>query len=174
MTSKKKAEAQEVTAELVRELLSYDAGTGVFTWLVQRGRQRAGMLAGAFREDGYLQIGISGSIYYGHRLAWLYAHGRWPADQIDHIDGNPKNNRLANLRECNTAENSQNLGLRKNNTSGATGVYWDSARSKWKAQIRQDGHIKALGRFDSFEEAVNSFASAKANAHKFQPIQRGA
>lgn len=170
-TKSKKPVAPE--AADVRAILDYDPETGAFTWRMQRGPKVAGTVAGYHRPDGYLQIGINGVVYYGHRLAWLHVHGSWPSDQIDHRDGNVQNNRISNLRSCSNTENCQNLGVRKSNTSGAMGVYWDSARSKWKAQIREGGRVRGIGRYPSFEQATQAFIQAKAVAHQFQPTIRG-
>ena len=56
-------------------------------------------MAGSVHSTGYVRIGIDGRKYTSHRLAWLYVHGVWPSDQIDHINRNRSDNRIANLRE---------------------------------------------------------------------------
>lgn len=164
----------DLTCEQVRALLHYEPSTGAFTWLVQRGRQKAGAVAGSIKTEGYREIGVAGRLYYAHRLAWLWVHGRWPTDQLDHINGVESDNRLANLRECTNAENCQNLGRRKNNTSGVTGVYWNEDRAKWQAQIRDGGRIRALGRFPSIDAAERAYLDAKQSSHQFQPTPRQA
>lgn len=170
--SENKPEAETLTASRLREVLRYDPETGRFSWKLQRGRQKAGSDAGWKGGDRYVQIGISGRLYYAHRLAWLYETGNWPTDQLDHINGDPSDNRIANLRECTNSENGQNLGRKRNNTTGATGVVWDKSRNKWRAQIRENGKVRGIGRFNLFEEAVAAHAEAKKNAHSFQPTLR--
>lgn len=171
--AKKQAKA-ELTADRLRFLLRYDANTGEFVWLRQQGSRKAGDVAGAIKTEGYREIGIDGRLYYAHRLVWLYVFGRWPTEQIDHRNGDESDNRLSNLRECSNAENCQNLGLRKSNKSGLTGVRWDAARSKWAAQIRIDGKITPLGRYQTKEMAHQAYLAAKATAHRFQPTPREA
>jgi len=56
-------------------------------------------MAGSVHSTGYVRIGVDGGKYTAHCLAWLYTHGVWPSDQIDHINGNRSDNRIANLRE---------------------------------------------------------------------------
>ena len=76
---------------------------------------------------------------------------------IDHIDGNPSNNRKSNLRYCNNQENSRNLKIHKNNTSGVTGVWYDKTRDQWVAEIGlYDGkkRSKCTKRCISFIDAV--------------------
>jgi hypothetical protein len=89
----------KLAAERLRERLRYDGGTGVFTRRVGSGHARAGEIAGSVHSTGYVRIGIDGGKYTAHRLAWLYVHGVWPSDQIDHINRNRSDNRIANLRE---------------------------------------------------------------------------
>lgn len=170
--AKKKNQAETVLARL-RELLHYDAETGVFTWLVNRGPARIGAIAGSKTGHGYIVISIDCQRYYAHRLAWLYVFEEWPEDQIDHKNGNGCDNRIANIRECTNAQNCQNLGVHRSNTSGLTGVRWDQSRSKWAAQIRKGGKIIPLGRFNTKEAAYQAYLAAKREAHEFQPVPRG-
>ena len=168
----KAAEAAPLTSERLRSLLDYDPNSGVFVWRTSKGRRNAGERGGSPARGDYRQIGIDGHVYYEHRLVWLWVFGQFPTQQIDHKNGNGLDNRLENLRECVNAENCQNLGLRKSNTSGVTGVRWDRARQKWVAQIRRDGKITPLGRFSSFEDAHQTYLAAKRECHQFQPIPR--
>lgn len=65
-----------LTAARVRELLNYDASTGVFTWRAAAGRWgriHAGAVAGR------RMIWLDGKQYLSSRLACLYVHGNWPA-----------------------------------------------------------------------------------------------
>ena len=89
----------KLTAERLRERLHYDAGTGVFTRRVGSGHARAGDMAGTIHSTGYVRISIDGGKYTAHHLAWLYVHGVWPSDQIEHINRKRSDNRIANLRE---------------------------------------------------------------------------
>jgi len=168
-----KTATKTLTVERLRSLLSYDATTGAVSWLVNRGPAIRGAVAGSRSEHGYIVICIDCQRYYAHRLAWLYNFGHWPSHQIDHKNGNGCDNRITNIRECTNAENCQNLGVRRSNTSGLTGVRWDQSRQRWAAQIRKNGKITPLGRFSTKEDAHQAYLTAKRDAHTFQPVPRG-
>jgi hypothetical protein len=77
----------ELTAERLRELLTYDPETGLFVWRVnRRGNPRAGDVAGSYDGQGYLRKSIDDRDYRAHSLAWLHTKGEWPPIGIDHID----------------------------------------------------------------------------------------
>lgn len=150
------------------ELLEYDARTGIFTWKKSMGGMaKAGSVAGATDSKGYRQIRVNGRLYLAHRLAWLAVHGEFPALHLDHIDRNPMNNAINNLRECTHAQNHQNVGVRADSTSGATGVSWLKACNKWLAYLNLDGKRYSLGRFDNITDAVNARNEAKVKFHAF-------
>ena len=166
-----------LTAERLKELLHYDPETGVFTWIktVKRGgRASVGDTAGSMMLNSRIGIGVEGTLYYAHRLAWLYIYGRWPVTGIDHIDGDPTNNRLCNLREATQAQNNQNRSSipMKTNKSGFMGVSWEAKRKKWFASIRNNGKTVYLGRHSTPELAHAAYCKAKAAFHDFQPVLR--
>lgn len=72
---------------------------------------------------------------------------------IDHKDGNPSNNRRSNLRNATSQENSFNLKLAINNTSGIIGVWYDKSRDQWVAEIKLN-QKKEAKRCSSFINAV--------------------
>lgn len=163
----------ELTAERLRELLSYDPITGVFHWLVDASRSvKKGRVAGCKNTDGYLVIGINGKKHKAHRLAWMYAHGDWPTEEIDHRNGVRDANWIANLRKATHAENQQNIGISPANSSGHKGVYWNKKSQRWRAYIYVGNRQKYLGRFVDIAEAVAARAEAKAALHTFQPVER--
>jgi hypothetical protein len=147
----------ELTVARLRGLLHYDPETGVFTWRVRVGNRVPGDVAGIARPRGYYEVTVGGRVYRAHRLAWFYVHGEWPADQIDHVNGDPSDNRLANLRP---AARSQNNANRKRcpNASGYKGVSRD--RTRWKAQICVDGQRFNLGYFGCPVEAHAAYVRA--------------
>lgn len=161
-----------LTAERLRELLQYCPETGVFLWKIRRGGPAvAGSVAGGTDSKGYRQIRLDMRLHLAHRLAWLYVYDKFPEDHLDHIDRNPKNNAIANLRECTHAENHQNEGVRSNSSSGVTGVSFIKASSKWLAYINKDGRRHRIGLFDSLDGAVAARLNAKEELHTFHPFQ---
>lgn len=166
-------DARLVDVEALRSILSYDPQTGLFTWIKQVGTQGIiGRVAGSSITKGYRSIKIAGVRYMAHRLAWLYVHGIWPADQIDHINGCTSDNRMANLREANSVENQQNRAINTNNVSGYPGVCWNIHRRKWQADIRIGARRIYLGLFATAEAAGAAYDSAKAIHHPFNPTVR--
>jgi hypothetical protein len=163
----------ELTQSRLKELLHYDPETGLFTWLVSTGRRvKVGDVAVSINGRGYRQIQIDGKNYLAHRLAFLWVTGSFPKDQVDHIDGDPANNRWSNLRECTNAENNQNRASRKNSSSKYVGVCWHKRDQKWVAHIRINGKPIHIGYFDTEEEAYQAYCKAKAEIHTFNPIPR--
>ncbi|EMK2710698.1 HNH endonuclease, partial [Pseudomonas aeruginosa] len=104
--------SETLTQERLKELLSYDAATGEFTWMARKGsRALPGAAAGSNDGQGYVRIAIDGCRYRAHRLAWLYCYGKWPAAQVDHLNHRRDDNRLSNLREVSHSENQRNASL---------------------------------------------------------------
>lgn len=150
-------------ALLLRELLCYAPETGAFTWRVnRRGKAKAGDIAGTQNSSGYWLISVRDRLYYAHRLAWLYMKGEWPADQVDHINGNPADNRWVNLRTATNGQNQANSRCRNNNKSGVKGVHWDTRRGYWVAQIMINYKSINLGYFEDIADAASAYADAAA------------
>lgn len=149
----------------VRALLDYDPATGVFQWRVKprRGVQ-IGDRAGTVDPLGYRGVRVDGRRYLEHRLAWAWVFGSQPPDELDHINGNPSDNRIANLRPATRSQNNQNTRRRCDNKSGFKGVSWITARGKWRAEIKADGRVLHLGYFQTREEAHAAYMTA---AEKF-------
>lgn len=143
-----------LTQETLKALLHYDPVTGVFTWLVSPSfTVKAGDKAGNVTPKGYWQIGINRKRYLAHRLAWLYVHGVFPEKDVDHINRNPADNRIVNLRDVSNQFNLFNTSKQKDNTSGYKGVTFMPKVKKWQAQIRMNSKKVYLGTFDTPERA---------------------
>jgi len=149
-----------LTIERLRSLLSYDPATGCFKWLVNKGRIKAGQIAGYLRPDGYIVIGIDQETYLAHLLAWFYVHGWWPTEELDHRDTDRSNNIFTNLREATSGQNSANARRHKDNSSGFKGVTFHTMAKRWKAQLFRNGRHIYLGYFDTREEAHAAYVEA--------------
>lgn len=148
----------KLSAERARELLAYDPETGVLTWRVSKGRAKAGS-----RVQGR-QVEVDGSAYLGHRLCWLLHFGVWPTNLIDHINGDPSDNRLANLRDATRECNAENRRrARSGSKSGFLGV--SPAGVKFQARIHARGRSVYLGVFSKPEEAHQAYLTAKRSLH---------
>jgi len=155
-----------LTAARLRELLSYDPETGIFTWRVNRRRIRAGSAAGHIYPRGYRCIRVDGRDYKAHRLAWLHIHGMWPVHRIDHIDCIRDDNRIFNLRDVTMSVNNQNRHkAAASSTSSFLGVSFCRTQQKWIASIKASGHTRYLGAFPTPEEAHVVYLAAKLLHH---------
>jgi hypothetical protein len=146
----------DLCADRLRQLLDYNADTGIFRWKASRGRARAGSVAGYLDSRGYRRIKVDGR-HYAHRLAYLWLHGVWPPDQIDHINIIPAENRAENLRPCNQSQNQANKRCGRDSISGLKGAY--RHYHKWKSWITKDGRRIHLGTFATAEEAHAAYCA---------------
>lgn len=162
-------ELLEIPIDLLRSLIVYDPISGLMTWK----RRSSGFMgysestANKFNSrfagqpacatpngTGYLTSGILGNTYRAHRVAWALAYGEWPIADIDHINGDRQDNRLANLRVVTDAENNLNKRLSRNNKSGHIGVSWAKTKYKWVVTIGFRNTRRVLGYFSTVEEAI--------------------
>lgn len=83
-----------------------------------------GDIAGGIdKHDNYSRVYLNGKSYLAHRIIWILHNSRISDDcEIDHIDGNRTNNLINNLREIPRVINSRNHKMKKNNSTGVTGV----------------------------------------------------
>jgi len=163
------SDSHPITASRVRELLDYDPETGIFTWKVNRGHARVGSVAGCNKGGDYIRICIDNHRCKAHRLVFFWVLGRWPEQEVDHVDHDKTNNSWANLRDGidDTTQN-QNCPKRRDNSSGYTGVYWVKRRKKWQASIQVHGKLLHLGCFADIEDAIAARKAANLK-YSFHP-----
>lgn len=153
-----------------KELFDCDLERGVLIRKVRVANQIAGKEAGSTRPDGYVRVGVDGKDYLVHRIVWLFAHNEWPEYELDHIDGNPSNNALSNLRPATHAENHQNQKVHKRNKTGVSGV--SPSLRNFRVRVGVGMREIYVGSFATLEEAIEARDKAKAELHVFNPIQR--
>lgn len=156
------------TPEALRQLLTYDPCSGRFVWLPRQ----PDLFAGGKRPEVQCRIwniiyankeAFVGSDKMGykvgrildrnikaHRVAWAYVHGEWPKGDIDHINGNPADNRITNLRVVSHAENMRNMKMPVTNKSGEVGIWKDPTSNSYVVRI---GKRMTVGRWQTMEEA---------------------
>ncbi|EEA6574722.1 HNH endonuclease [Salmonella enterica] len=159
--------------------LDYDPETGLFTWKVTNRLGFVGKQAGCFcPRDGYIRIRINNKLELAHRLAWNMTYPEDPVgpdEQIDHINHVRTDNRIINLRKASNTENSRNSSIATNNTSGATGVWFEKRRKAWVAEIKVDRKKVHIGQFEKFADAVHArkAAEVKYGFHENHGKKRG-
>jgi hypothetical protein len=137
--------------------LDYCPETGVFRWKMSNGRARScGSIAGRKLPNGYLTVKLNNMTVYLHRAAWQIVYGTPPEQYIDHINGNPSDNRIVNLRDVSQTVNLQNTRKARGALLGVA-----RCRKKFRAEIRIGGRKKHLGVYATAEEAHAAFMSAR-------------
>ncbi len=144
-----------ITQERLKELFDYRED-GEFIRKVNKGPAKAGSVAGDIDLLGYGRINVDGKRCKTHRLVWMWHHGYFPENYLDHINRKSADNRIENLREVSQSCNMRNVGNRSTNTSGAKGICWSKTSGKWQAQMMVNGKTIYLGTYDSFKEAVQA------------------
>jgi hypothetical protein len=159
------------TPEDLRGLLRYEPETGKLFWLERKGDGQsvkrfnsmyAGREALTYLSKGYRIGSVMDADAKAHRVAWAIYYGEWPQGQIDHINGDRADNRIANLRVVDFVGNARNRKAGKNNSSGVIGVGWSSRHRKWRASIRHHGELIYLGAFASKDDAIAARRDAEA------------
>lgn len=148
----------------LKSLFHYDPETGLFTRACTRRRWKAGQIAGTV-AGGYISINVDRTVYRAHRLAWVYMTGAEPKAGIDHINGDPLDNRWANLREATQQENLMNKCVQSNNKFGVKGVYKHTINNTFVARIAKNGVQKHLGCYATAEEAKAAYDAAALVLH---------
>jgi hypothetical protein len=139
-----------VNKELLHSLFVYNDGK--LYWKVNRGRKKAGDIAGNINSRGYMVVGINKKVYSLHRIIFMMHHDYLPVE-VDHKDTDKLNNKIENLRAATHGQNQQNKPLQANNTSGIKGVVWHKTDKKWRVQIRVQGKLKHFGAYNDIDYA---------------------
>lgn len=124
----------------------------------------AGTVVGARHQRGHLQVGLDKKLYKQHRIIWKLIYGEAP-EQVDHIDNDPSNNAINNLRSATNLENNQNKTLTKLNTSGLKGAFYNKIISKYYTQLRVGGQRICKGYYDTAAEAHSEYCELAKMYH---------
>jgi len=164
------AKSPQITPAELKLLLRYDPETGDLfwrerpmstfaarnVWLTWNTRYANKPALASINANGYKTGHIHKGAYIAHRAIWAMVHGEWPANQIDHINGDRTDNRLINLRAVSNAENSRNQKRQSRNKSGISGVSFHIIRQKYQAYITLDGKKQYLGLYETIETAAEA------------------
>jgi hypothetical protein len=159
--------ANEIPVERLREVFSMSPETGFVTWRSSPAKcVKIGSIVGVKRPTGHLFVQIDGKAIALHRVVWAMHYGSWPDGMIDHINRDPKDNSIGNLRIASKSQNAANIDkLHVNNKTGYKGVSFHKQTNKYRASISFNGDWHHLGLFETPELAYNAYvlASSKYN-----------
>ena len=161
-----KKRAAAPTIERLREVISYCRDTGEFLWLkTLSARAVAGKSAGGLC-NGYRYISIDGYRTGAQRVAIALSHGSWPEGEVDHIDTNPLNNAINNLRAVSGGVNRQNVRrARSHSRTGILGVN-QIPSGRYRAHITAQGQSIYSSVVDTADEASTLYVELKRNYHE--------
>jgi len=160
-----------LTAERLREVVEYDPATGIFTRRIRLAQRhqvgdRADFVSTGTQLKGYRRLAIDSKRYLAHRCAWLYMYGEWPERDVDHINGDRGDNRLANLRDVARRTNLENLRKpRSDNHTGYLGVIAHPG-GRFRARIQHNGKGIHIGMYATPDEAHAAYVEAKRRMHE--------
>ena len=153
----------KLTQERLKQVLTYSPETGLFYWLCNRWRVKAGSRAGSVSPStGYRIIRLFQKNHAEHRLAWFYMKGEWPPSEIDHDDLNRQNNKWSNLR---SATSSQNKANRRARGAYPKGVSFHKASGLFSSRVYSGGKQISLGYFKTPELAHQAYRDAAPKYH---------
>lgn len=167
--------------EYLQECFDYNPKTGILHWkerplhhfktksgCLQANARFAGKEAGTLASNGngytFKSICINYTRYVVARIVYKLVHNEEPVE-IDHIDINPENLKLLNLRPCTSSQNKMNRNVRSNSRTGLKGVGWYSPSKKYRARIKIDGKEITLGYFDDPKKAYEAYCKAAPILH---------
>lgn len=138
---------------------------GYIYWKISTARCiRVGDIANCMGSNGYLRVNVYKRSYPVHRIIYEMHNGAIePEMQIDHLDGNPLNNEINNLRAVPVNINQRNRKLSCVNTSGVVGVCFNKRKRKWKAYIFREH----LGWYKDFVSACEARIVAEVSTGGF-------
>jgi hypothetical protein len=153
---------ESISQEYLKSILNYNPDTGIFTWKINKSiGTKSNDIAGAINDKGYVKISINSKGHSAHRLAWLYMNGVYPPNQIDHINKVRSDNRFKNLRLATNKQNQENTSIRKDNSSGTTGINWRKDLEKWQVRIQSHGKRITVGIYSGLELAIEAREKAE-------------
>lgn len=172
----------DITQELLRQLIRFEADTGKYYWLprpvemfeattTRSAEHHCNLWNSRFADTelferdtsgDYPKARILGRLTKAHHVVWIYHYGEWPKQHIDHINHDRTDIRLENLRLVTRKENSRNTSMSRRNKTGVTGVSWRKTNNKWYAQINSGIKQRVnLGYYDNIEDAIKARRDAE-------------
>jgi hypothetical protein len=141
-----------ITADYLNDMYEYKDGCLYYKKLAYKNTKAIGDNVGYIAKSGYITTKIKNKSYLLHRLIYLMHYNYLP-EQIDHIDGNPVNNLIENLRDVTGSQNCMNKKLSKINTSGYKNIHFIKKINKYRVQIKVKGKPLSFGCYEDVELA---------------------
>ena len=172
----------DLTVESVRALFHYNPDTGSCIWKkrpISHGKMArwntvfVGTEVGSLDKDGYRKVFFGYRSYRLHRLIWLYVYGVWPSTHLDHVNRDPADNRIDNLREATPKQNSWNRISRRISKTGYVGVQPTKCGKRFLARPFIEGKLVYCGTFDTAELASAAVQEAILYRGEFLPTAGG-
>lgn len=162
---------KQLKLEELRNLLRYDKDTGEVTWKERKRGRPYGKPAGTQDRYGYRWIKINGITYSLTRLVWFYHYGKFPVENLEFKNGNPKDLRISNLKEVSYLLHQERQRARRIASDGAKGVY-KNKYNQWKVRIVKEGKVYTRGPFDDPAEAYEAHKelSQELFGEFYQPV----
>lgn len=148
------------TFSYLNDILFYNPNSGLLVWKKLFPGKIAGTLV---KPRGYQKefrkLAIERLDFKAHRICWILHYGQLPESGlvIDHVNGNPIDNRIHNLRTCTPQQNSMNSRTPKTSTTGYKGVARLAGYNLYRAHITKNRKQIHLGCFESFEDAKKAY-----------------
>jgi hypothetical protein len=159
----------EITQELCKRIFEYRDGALYWKEHLRSDRKhwkvKIGNKAGNKAGNGYWYVSIANKRYKVSRLIFLMHHGYFP-EMVDHVDGNPLNDNIDNLREASSVTNNWNRKPSRNNTSGCPGLSFSKEKNKWMVRIEANYKKYNIGYFTFKNEAENVAKNVRKILHK--------
>lgn len=148
----------DLTPEYLKSIYDYNEASGKFFWKKRTNslsRAVIGREVGTPDRDGYKRLKLFGKIYLVHHVTWFLFNNKWPVNELDHINGVRDDNRIENLRDVSSRQNSQNQ--KKHRNGHLLGTYFRKDNKKWGSKIVVSKKHIHLGFFDTKELAHDAY-----------------
>lgn len=148
-----------LTRERLCDVLQYFPDTGEFRW------RRNFAKAGHILRNGYVTIGIDGEQYLAHRLIFFLEDGKFPSDDVDHINGFRSNNQRVNLRKVSRSQNLMNRRPNADKVIQVKNVYLHKPSGRYRVKMKIDGISKHFGYFTDLQAASEKAKEVQKEYH---------
>ena len=141
IATRRKEKEANLPIETLKNKLSYNPNTGIFTRNCVMPGSSIGSVCGTLKPSGYIVLCVDRTFFRAHRLAWFYYYGEWPIGDVDHINRNRSDNRISNLREASRSDNICNSSKRSDNKTGVRGVSFNPRSKNYTVKIEKSGCV---------------------------------